>query len=304
MSSLSKSVAELANNNATLVQRCSELTSDINHLLQNVDTKVDTAFSKVGGEIKNTLEQTLYVNADGAVGSDSNDGLSAQTPLNTIKAAVAKLIPGCFARIMLAANNVEHVSSTLLVPDCTVIFNTYTQADWQSTGLKMHFSGAIAFNTSGDNASISLELFGEFQKTILMAGNRLFENLGKATYSLCSDTTTYPVVVFHRSTSGQFFPYFVAANYAKFSKIGLLSMSNVVFASKVVNIAGEAVYEPMPHIRLDTAPVGGAVLAVFNNVDMHCDQLSNPGAELAPGCYLISKVTGLNHIAPPVTASA
>ncbi|KID58264.1 hypothetical protein JF50_06185 [Pseudoalteromonas luteoviolacea] len=304
MSSLSKSVAELASNNANLTQQCSELTNDINQLLLNVDSKVDSAFSKVNGEIKSTFAQTLYVNADRTVGSDSNDGLSAQAPLNTIKAAVAKLVPGCSARIMLAANNVEHVSTTVVVPDCSVIFNTYTENDWQSIGLKLHFTGAIAFNTSGDNASITLELFGEFQKTILMAGNRLFENLGKAAYSLASDSASFPVVVFHRNTTGQFFPYFVAANYAKFSKIGMFSMSNVTFASHISNSAGEIVYEPMPHIRLDTAPVGGAVLAVFNNVDMHCGQLSNPGVELATGCYLISKVTGLNHVAPPVAATS
>ncbi|KZN53311.1 hypothetical protein [Pseudoalteromonas luteoviolacea] len=304
MSSLSKSVAELANSNANLTQQCSELTDDINQLLLNVDNKVDTAFSKVRGEIKNTFEQVLYVNADQALGSDSNDGLSLQTPLKTIKAAVAKLVPGCFARIMLAANDVEHVCATVTVPDCSVIFSAYTEDDWQAIGLKMRFSGSIAFNTRGDNASISLELFGEFQKTILMAGNRLFENLGKAAFSLASDSASFPVVVFHRNTTGQFFPYFVAANYAKFSKIGLLTMSNVTFASHISNIAGETVYEPMPHIRLDTPPVGGAVLAVFNNVDMHCEQLSNPGVELATGCYLISKVTGLNHIAPPVAASS
>ncbi|MDK2594654.1 hypothetical protein [Pseudoalteromonas obscura] len=304
MSSLSKSVAELANSNANLGLKCSELTDDVNQLLLTVDSKVDTAFSKVNTEIKNTLEQTFYVNADPSIGSDSNEGASPQTPLKTVKAAVAKLVPGSFARIKLAANNVEHLSATVEVPDCSVIFSTYTQDDWQSIGLKMHFTGSIAFNTRGDNASVSLELFGEFQKTILMSGNRLFENLGKATYSLSSDSASFPVVVFYRNTTGQFFPYFVAANYAKYSKIGMLSMSNVTFASRVVNIAGEVVYEPMPHIRLDTPPVGGAVLAVFNNVDMHCEQLSNPGVELAAGSYLISKAAGLNHIAPPVTASA
>ncbi|WP_125562278.1 hypothetical protein [Pseudoalteromonas rubra] len=290
MTTLSQKIAELIDENANLVAGAQLLTNEVNSQLGLIDTALNSVPDTAINAIKSHLETELYVNADPNIGSDNYDGKTPEQPLQTLTEACRRLTAGCSARIKLAANEKTHYFSGVILPDCNVQFEAYTQTDWLHYGLKLHCTGAVAFNTRGINTRIALQFDGDFEKHITLEHNRLFENIGRANYSLSSSNDFYPVIVLYGG-EGALFPHFVAVNYSRFAGVGTVAMQNVTFAADVSMVNGERSFTYMPQFRADISPTGGGILAFYRNVEVYAEQFTPPDTELAPGCYLITQTS-------------